>query len=108
MLIAYDPNGTYGHPDHIQVHRVGILAAEKAGTGRVYQATANREADPEGLRSRPRVGVRAPGGPAPGHAGLRLSRTDVITTAVDVSAFLDRKRAAMGRTPARSRRIRSS
>jgi LmbE family N-acetylglucosaminyl deacetylase len=42
VLTIYDDHGTYGHPDHIQVHRVGKRAAEIAGTPRVYQHTANR------------------------------------------------------------------
>src|SRR4051794_18051953 len=33
VLTVYDDNGNYGHPDHIQVHRVGMRAAELAGTG---------------------------------------------------------------------------
>ena len=24
VLTSYDPNGGYGHPDHVQVHRVGV------------------------------------------------------------------------------------
>ena len=43
VLTVYDENGNYGHPDHIQVHRVGVRAAELAGTRRVYEATANRD-----------------------------------------------------------------
>src|SRR5439155_59962 len=42
-LTVYDDNGSYGHPDHIQVHRVGTRAAELAGTPRVYEATINRD-----------------------------------------------------------------
>ncbi|MFC3575807.1 N-acetyl-1-D-myo-inositol-2-amino-2-deoxy-alpha-D-glucopyranoside deacetylase [Streptomyces yaanensis] len=30
VLITYDPNGGYGHPDHIQAHRVAMRAAELA------------------------------------------------------------------------------
>ena len=30
MLTAYDERGGYGHPDHIQVHDVGVRAAELA------------------------------------------------------------------------------
>ncbi len=29
-MITYDPNGFYGHPDHIQAHRVAMRAAELA------------------------------------------------------------------------------
>ena len=43
VLTVYDANGNYGHPDHIQVHRVGLRAAELAGTPRVFEATMNRE-----------------------------------------------------------------
>jgi N-acetyl-1-D-myo-inositol-2-amino-2-deoxy-alpha-D-glucopyranoside deacetylase len=30
VLVTYDPNGFYGHPDHIQAHRVAMQAAELA------------------------------------------------------------------------------
>ncbi|MGH3309603.1 MAG: N-acetyl-1-D-myo-inositol-2-amino-2-deoxy-alpha-D-glucopyranoside deacetylase, partial [Streptomyces sp.] len=30
LLITYDPDGGYGHPDHIQTHRVAMRAAELA------------------------------------------------------------------------------
>ena len=31
VLLTYDENGGYGHPDHIQAHRVAMRAAELAG-----------------------------------------------------------------------------
>jgi N-acetyl-1-D-myo-inositol-2-amino-2-deoxy-alpha-D-glucopyranoside deacetylase len=31
VVVTYDPNGGYGHPDHIQAHRVAMGAAEVAG-----------------------------------------------------------------------------
>lgn len=31
VLVTYDSNGTYGHPDHIQSHRVAMRAVELAG-----------------------------------------------------------------------------
>ncbi|MFG1610597.1 N-acetyl-1-D-myo-inositol-2-amino-2-deoxy-alpha-D-glucopyranoside deacetylase [Actinoplanes sp. NPDC049265] len=31
VLVTYDDNGLYGHPDHIQAHRVAMRAAELAG-----------------------------------------------------------------------------
>jgi len=31
VLVTDDPNGFYGHPDHIQAHRVAMRAAELAG-----------------------------------------------------------------------------
>ncbi|MDA3040157.1 MAG: PIG-L family deacetylase [Actinomycetota bacterium] len=44
VLTVYDWHGNYGHPDHIQVHRVGIRAAELAGVDEVFEATMNRDA----------------------------------------------------------------
>ena len=43
VLTIYDDHGLYGHPDHIQVHRVGLRAAERVGLGDVYEATVNRD-----------------------------------------------------------------
>jgi LmbE family N-acetylglucosaminyl deacetylase len=42
LLLSYDPQGGYGHRDHVRVHQVGALAAELAGV-RVVQATVPRE-----------------------------------------------------------------
>ncbi|WP_374968384.1 PIG-L deacetylase family protein [Terrabacter sp. BE26] len=44
VLLHYEPNGGYGHPDHKQVHLVGRRAAELAGTARVLEATVPRDA----------------------------------------------------------------
>ena len=42
ILTVYDDHGGYGHPDHIQVHRVGLEAADLAGITQVYWSTMNR------------------------------------------------------------------
>ncbi len=42
VLTVYDARGGYGHPDHVQVHRVGVLAAQLAGTRVVLEATVDR------------------------------------------------------------------
>lgn len=94
VLTIYDDHGNYGHPDHVQVHRVGVRAAELAGVPRVYEATVNRDAfvrlmsqaAERGLLEIPDIdGVGA-------DMGLPESQ---LTTVVDVSAYLDVKRAAM-------------
>jgi N-acetyl-1-D-myo-inositol-2-amino-2-deoxy-alpha-D-glucopyranoside deacetylase len=36
VVVTYDAFGGYGHPDHIQTHRVGLLAAEASGFGGLY------------------------------------------------------------------------
>jgi LmbE family N-acetylglucosaminyl deacetylase len=92
VLTVYDDNGGYGHPDHIQVHRVGIKAAELAGTPRVYQNTMNRD---QILRGR--VFMDATTDDMPDIEGRDNfgKPEEVITAAVDVSKYLDTKRAAM-------------
>jgi LmbE family N-acetylglucosaminyl deacetylase len=80
VLTVYDDHGGYGHPDHIQVHRVGMRAASLAGTPRVYQSTINRD---RALAARPEL---------PDDFGTPESQ---ITCAVDVSAYLTYKRKAM-------------
>jgi len=92
VLTIYDENGNYGHPDHIQVHRVGVRAAELAGTRRVYEATANRD---HLKRLMAEIPTDEDVGEAPTDLdGLGVTE-DRITTTVDVRAFVDRKRAAM-------------
>lgn len=94
VIVDYDERGIYGHPDHVQVHRVGACAAALAGVPRRYMATANRDhllslaqlAEAEG------IGVE---GPPQDLIDILGVHEDRITTAVDVSAYLDRKRSAM-------------
>jgi LmbE family N-acetylglucosaminyl deacetylase len=90
VLTIYDDHGTYGHPDHIQVHRVGMRAAELAGTPRVYQSTANRDA------MRRRRAELAPSEVEIPDLGDDFGTPEaLITTAVDVSAYVTHKREAM-------------
>jgi LmbE family N-acetylglucosaminyl deacetylase len=42
-VVGYDANGTYGHPDHLQVHHVAHAAASALGAAWVLDATYNRE-----------------------------------------------------------------
>ncbi len=95
VLTVYDDNGGYGHPDHIQVHRVGIRAAELARTPKVYEATLDQDYIRGLWRMGKALGLPMPEGMEnpddftmgkPGH---------LITTRVDVAAFLDQKRQAM-------------
>ncbi|MFE2229266.1 PIG-L deacetylase family protein [Streptomyces kronopolitis] len=51
LLTVYDPAGGYGHPDHVQVHRVGYRAAHLAGTPVVLEATVDRTLLLRGLRA---------------------------------------------------------
>lgn len=100
VLTVYDDHGGYHHPDHIQVHRVGVRAAELAGTPRVYEATADRDHFAETLRASAALadslGVEAPGDlPDPEEFAANFTPSEVITTRVDVSDRLATKRAAL-------------
>ncbi len=105
VLTVYDDNGGYGHPDHIQVHRVGIRAAELAGTPRVYQHTINRDQMRRGMEARAaaaRTAAAEGGEGAESAEGIPDQIPDnfgkpesEITGAVDVTAFHEYKRKAM-------------
>ena len=95
VLTIYDDHGVYGHPDHIQVHRVGVRAAELAATPRVYESTANRDAVQNGLREAEGMGVELPGDLDPDAFSNFGVTDDEITTEIDVTDFLEVKRASM-------------
>jgi LmbE family N-acetylglucosaminyl deacetylase len=94
VLTVYDEHGGYGHPDHIQVHRVGLRAAELAGTERVFMATINRDHVARLIPQASTFGVEVPDHELPDLSTLGVSEAR-ITTAVDVDAYLDAKRRAM-------------
>ncbi len=94
VLTTYDAAGGYGHPDHVQVHRVGLRAAELAGTPVVLEATVDRRAL---LRAVRLLSVLGRVLPLPAIPDLRAAYTDPadLTHCVDVRDVLDAKRAAM-------------
>jgi len=96
VLTIYDDNGGYGHPDHIQVHRVGKRATELAGVDRVYQGTMNRDHMRRGMEAfaeqAKAAGIEMPDRGDDAEFGKPESE---ITARVDVSAYSKPKRAAM-------------
>ncbi|MDT8912148.1 PIG-L family deacetylase [Amycolatopsis sp. PS_44_ISF1] len=95
VLTVYDDYGGYGHPDHIQVHRVGTRAAELAGVTRVYQATMNRDHMIRGMKQAVEAG-ELPAEALPDLDDARMGKSEAeITAAVDVTPGLTAKRAAM-------------
>jgi LmbE family N-acetylglucosaminyl deacetylase len=95
VLTVYDERGVYGHPDHVQVHRVGVRAAELAGTPLVYQATVDRDHVRQ-VRDDALAGGLWDELPVDdvGDVDLGVPGHEVTTT-VDVRPFLAAKRAAM-------------
>jgi len=97
VVTIYDDHGGYGHPDHIQVHRVGRRAAEMAGVDSVFEATMNRTRIAQLLSERTAeleaVLEENPDMESPG-ADFGTPE-EFITHAVDVSAFIHVKRQSM-------------
>jgi LmbE family N-acetylglucosaminyl deacetylase len=94
VLTIYDEHGGYGHPDHVQVHRVGVRAAELAAVPRLYMATINRAHFQRLVGLAADLGVELPDEDTPDLSELGVEE-ERITTVVDVQAFLDAKRRAM-------------
>jgi LmbE family N-acetylglucosaminyl deacetylase len=94
VLTVYDRNGGYGHPDHVQVHRVGVQAARLAGTPVVLEATVPARAFRMLL-----AGLRLLGHPVGRSAPLGTHQVFAdpgrITHRVRVTGVLRAKRAAM-------------
>ncbi len=107
VLTIYDDHGGYGHPDHIQVHRVGLRAAGLAGVSHVLQATMNRDHIRSLLEERAAAaaaevanesGVPEPEVPEPPDEATEAefgSPEALITHRIDVGEWIAAKRSAM-------------
>jgi LmbE family N-acetylglucosaminyl deacetylase len=100
VVVTYDPNGFYGHPDHIQAHRVTMAAVAQTGIpAKVYWTTAPRSGIEELFRvfrelapDHPDVAEGSPDGELPDDFGLP---DDQISTWVDTSEFARQKYEAL-------------
>ena len=104
VVITYDPNGGYGHPDHIQAHAITTAAVEAAGTP-AYPETGEPWSTPKFYwtvteRSGLERGIAAISEfpenwrlPEPGELPS-VEDTDV-TTAIDVRGVIDAKARAL-------------
>jgi LmbE family N-acetylglucosaminyl deacetylase len=93
-LTIYDERGGYGHPDHVQSHRVGRLAARLAKTPSLYQSTFDQDHLRHLLGMAHGLGLSIDG-PTRSWVEQLGVPGDRINTAVDVTKWLDRKRQAM-------------
>ena len=107
VLTIYDWHGGYGHPDHIQVHRVGCRAEELARDRlpglRVVESTMNRDEMRRGVALARELGMDAlgpdgddfdPDGPMDDGNPMGTPESE-LTLGVDVTAYVDRKRASI-------------
>ncbi|UQX88446.1 PIG-L family deacetylase [Jatrophihabitans telluris] len=94
VLTTYDARGGYGHPDHLQVHRAGVLAAHLAGTPTVAEATVDRSRLVRAARWLERLRIM-PGTVSADRLARSYADPAEITDRVDVRRFARAKRAAM-------------
>jgi LmbE family N-acetylglucosaminyl deacetylase len=96
VVTVYDENGVYGHPDHVQVHRVGVRATDLAQTPRVLESTMNRDYIRSLMAEAREVSADLGAVDSPDVDAMQLGvSADRITTRVDVTAHVGRKRASM-------------
>jgi len=105
VVVTYDANGFYGHPDHIQAHRVAWRAFELADglVSKFYATAIPRSVLAEAMALLP--DSSADGGQQMGGADFsRVESVDEmpfgtddekVTTAIDARAYLDAKLSAM-------------
>ncbi|HKE63331.1 MAG TPA: N-acetyl-1-D-myo-inositol-2-amino-2-deoxy-alpha-D-glucopyranoside deacetylase [Micromonosporaceae bacterium] len=100
VVVTYDPNGFYGHPDHIQAHRVTMRAVEMAadagyGPDKVYWTGIPRSVLAAGLEAF-RDSSDNPFGDAQTVDDIPFATPDdQIAAVVDASGQADRKRDAL-------------
>jgi LmbE family N-acetylglucosaminyl deacetylase len=96
VVTIYDDHGNYGHPDHIQVHRVGVRATEMAGTPHVLEVTFNRDHLRRMVKAAAEAGAWSDDLPSLDDADFPMGTPESeITTRVDVRDFLHKKRESM-------------
>lgn len=97
VLTIYDDHGNYGHPDHIQIHRVGSRAAQMLGLEHVFEATMNRDAILRSIRERSDLleGLDESERPQIDENTDMGSPEAIITHALDIAEFVGTKRDAM-------------
>jgi LmbE family N-acetylglucosaminyl deacetylase len=103
VVVTYDANGFYGHPDHIQAHRITLRAAELTGIpSKVYYTAVPKSRMLELGRRMAELGVEFPrDADADGEPEASTEEVgpreewgtpdEEVTTYVDVSKAADRK-----------------
>lgn len=101
VLVTYDPDGGYGHPDHIQAHRIAMRAAELAADAgwRIPKIYWNRVPRTVAEEAFDRLRADLPGLPFSKAATVEdvpgVVDDERITTVIDGTAYAAAKAAAM-------------
>ena len=113
VLVTYDENGGYGHPDHIQAHRVAMRAAELAADpafapehgpaweiAKIYWTAMPKSVVAEGIRMLKEAGDTSDFVAVESVEDLPFGTDDaLVTTCFDGSAYMGDKREAMHAYP---------
>jgi mycothiol conjugate amidase Mca len=109
VIVTYDENGFYGHPDHINANRIAVGAYKAAGDPNhpaehgdelwapsklYYTAISNSALAEFGKRLR-EYGIDPPRGDLEEAEPTWGTPDELVTTTVDVSAQVDQKRRAL-------------
>ncbi|MHB1594229.1 MAG: PIG-L family deacetylase [Streptosporangiaceae bacterium] len=97
VVVTYDPDGAYQHPDHVQASRAAIAAVERSPLPAKLYLTAMRRSDWQRIGEALRAAGEEIGDWDLTEEEERQSRASElrITTTVDIGAVLERKRAAL-------------
>jgi N-acetyl-1-D-myo-inositol-2-amino-2-deoxy-alpha-D-glucopyranoside deacetylase len=96
ILITYDEIGGYGHPDHIQAHRVAMRASELSSwqIQKIYWNTMPKSVLAEGIAKMKEIGSDFFG--ADSVDDLPFAKDDeFVTTLINGADYVDAKMAAM-------------
>ena len=96
ILITYDEIGGYGHPDHIQAHRVAMRASEKSKwqIQKIYWNTMPKSVLAESMAKMKELGSDFFG--ADNVDDLPFAKEDsFVTSLIDGNSYVDAKMAAM-------------
>lgn len=97
VVVTYDPTDAYQHPDHVHACRAAIAAVELTPVPAKLYLTAMRRSQLESaLQAMREAGEAVPdGGISEEDARLIREAEERITTTVDITSALDRKRASL-------------
>ena len=96
ILITYDEIGGYGHPDHIQAHRVAMRASELSSwqIQKIYWNTIPKSVIAQSMEKMKEIGSDFFG--AESIDDVPFAKDDeYVTTLIDGAAYVDSKMAAM-------------
>jgi N-acetyl-1-D-myo-inositol-2-amino-2-deoxy-alpha-D-glucopyranoside deacetylase len=112
VVISYDDNGGYGHPDHIQTHRVTVGAFDAAGDpsrfpdagpawqpSKLYETALPNSVLQLAYEKLRELGEEAPFGVTSPDELTFGTPDELVTTEIDARDYLDAKLAAMRAYP---------